>query len=34
VTFADKPEIVAIGYSKPQTLDSMIKNVESLKLVR
>lgn len=33
-TFADKPEIVAIAYPKPQTLDSMIKNVESLRLVR
>lgn len=33
-TFADKPEIVAIAYPKPQTLDNMIKNVESLKLAR
>jgi hypothetical protein len=33
-TFADKPEIVAIAYPKPQTLSNMIKNVESLKLVR
>lgn len=33
-TFSDKPEIVAIAYPKPQTLDNMIKNVESLKLVR
>lgn len=33
-TFADKPEIVAIAYPKAQTLESMIKNVESLKLVR
>lgn len=34
VTFADKPEIVAIAYPNPQTLDSMIKNVEHLKLAR
>lgn len=33
-TFADKPEIVAIAYPKPQTLKNMIKDVESLKLVR
>ncbi len=33
-TFADKPEIVAIAYPKRQTLDGMIKNVESLKLIR
>ncbi len=33
-TFADKPEIVAIAYPTPQTLDSMIKDVESLTLVR
>lgn len=33
-TFADKPEIVAIRYPEPQTLDNMIKNVESLKLLR
>ena len=34
VTYADKPEIVAIRYPKPQTLASMVKNAESLKLVR
>lgn len=34
VTYGDKPEIVAIAYPAPQTLDGMIKNVESLKLVR
>lgn len=33
-TFGDKPEILAIAYSKPQTLQSMIKNVESLKPVQ
>lgn len=34
VTYADKPEIVAIRYPQSQTLASMVKNVESLKLVR
>ena len=34
VTYGDKPEIVAIAYPKPQTLDSMVKDVERLKLVR
>lgn len=34
VTYADKPEIVAIRYPKPQSLASMVKNVENLKLVR
>jgi hypothetical protein len=33
-TFLDKPEIVAIAYPKPQTLDNMIRNVESLKLAK
>jgi hypothetical protein len=33
-TFLDKPEIVAIAYPKSQTLDNMIRNAESLKLVR
>jgi hypothetical protein len=33
-TFADKQEIVAIAYPKPQALEDMIKNVKSLKLVR
>jgi len=33
-TFADKPEILAIAYPKPQILSNMIKNVESLKLIR
>ncbi len=33
-TFADRKEILAIAYPVPQTLDSMIKNVESLRLVR
>lgn len=33
-TYADKAEILAIAYPTPQTLDSMIKNVESLRLVR
>ena len=32
-TFSDKAEILAIAYPTPQTLDSMIKNVESLRLV-
>lgn len=33
-TFTDKPEIVAIAYPKAQTLNDMIKNVESFKLLR
>jgi hypothetical protein len=33
-TFGDRPVIVAIAYPKPQTLDDIIKNVKSLKLVR
>ena len=33
-TFGDNPVIVAIAYPKPQTLKDMIKNVESLKLIR
>lgn len=34
VSFKDKPEIVTIVYPKPQTLESIITNVESLKLAR
>lgn len=33
-TFANKREILAIAYPVPQPLESMIKNVESLTLVR
>lgn len=33
-TFSDRPEILAIAYPKPQSLQAMIKNVESLKLVQ
>lgn len=32
-TYADKAEILAIAYPAPQTLNSMIMNVESLRLV-
>lgn len=33
-TYGDKPEIVAIAYPTPQSLQAMIKNVESLKPVQ
>lgn len=33
-TYSDRPEIVAMAYPEPQSLAAMIKNVESLKLVR
>lgn len=33
-TFISKPEIVALAYSVPQRLQEMVKNVESLKLVK
>lgn len=33
-TYGNKPEILAIAYPKPQTLNNMIKNVESLTLLK
>ncbi len=33
-TYGDKPEIVAMAYPEPQSLAAMMKDVESLKLVR
>jgi len=33
-TYQDKPEILAIAYPKPQTLQSMMKDVKSLKLIK
>lgn len=34
VTFADRPEIIGIAYPKPQSLEAMIKNVESLEPIQ
>lgn len=34
VTFAHRPEIVGIAYPKPQSLEAMIKNIESLEPIQ